>query len=122
MTESGPSTAVAGAVAVICDGESTRNGHVTPPNLTALMPTKFWPLIVTCVPAGAVVGRERAEDGLVTEQARREEPANAAVRRQRRQDEPPSAQRGAVRERVVDDVVVALPPVPKVVSSAPFGR
>jgi hypothetical protein len=51
-----PVEAPAGTVAVILVDEFTVNLAETPPNLTAVVPVKFVPLIVTDVPTGPLVG------------------------------------------------------------------
>jgi hypothetical protein len=51
-----PVTPPNGTDAVICVAEFTVNVAVTPPNLTAVAPMKFVPVIVTAVPTAPLLG------------------------------------------------------------------
>jgi len=56
VTLIGPVVAPHGAVAVICDDESTVKLDGVPLNLTAVAPEKRLPVMVTTVPTGPLVG------------------------------------------------------------------
>ncbi|MFA5882719.1 MAG: hypothetical protein WDA60_02610, partial [Acidimicrobiia bacterium] len=65
VTETRPVVASAGTVAVTCVGLSTVNVASAPLNVTAVAPSKFVPVITTCVPTVPRSGATRVIDGAV---------------------------------------------------------